>query len=249
MDIEINATTYNQFQDKIRRGAYQIFIWGWIADFPDPENFLFLLYGPQARSNGGSIILSTRHGSNDWHGSESYYYRGKNLNARNPLDNPEPDPKQPFSRQNGVATFGGPLRRDKLWFFTCYEYVDENASVAYSANSQSQFNALARLASDGLIPGVSSISVPPNVPVPFRDALFTARLDWAHSRALDERAPSHLTVPSGSRLAIDYDSGETPTLAVRLQEMFGAAATPRIAGGKVALRLQLLSPAGRPRCN
>ena len=134
-----------------------------------------------SRSNGGSIILSTRHGSNDWHGSASYYYRGKNLNARNPLDNPEPDPKQPFSRQNGVATFGGPLRRDKLWFFTCYEYVDENASVAYSANSQSQFNALAQLASDGLIPGVSSISVPPNVPVPFRDTLFTARLDWAQS--------------------------------------------------------------------
>src|SRR5205807_6253473 len=38
-----------------------------------------------SRSNGGSIILSTRHGSNDWHGSASYYYRGKNLNARNPL--------------------------------------------------------------------------------------------------------------------------------------------------------------------
>jgi ABC-type oligopeptide transport system substrate-binding subunit len=43
LDIEINATTYNQFQDKVRRGAYQIFIWGWLADFPDPENFLFLL--------------------------------------------------------------------------------------------------------------------------------------------------------------------------------------------------------------
>ena len=53
-------------------------------------------------------------------------------------------------------------------------------------------------------------------------------------------------MPSGSRLAIDYAEGEAPTLAVRLQEMFGAAATPRIAGGKVALRLQLLSPAGRP---
>src|SRR5205085_10723834 len=63
---------------------------------------------------------------------------------------------------------------------------------------------------------------------------------------LDDKAPSHLTVPSGARLAIDYEAGEMPVLAVRLQEMFGAAATPRIAGGKVALRLQLLSPAGRP---
>jgi hypothetical protein len=124
---------------------------------------------------------SPRAAVHDWHGSASYYYRGEDLNARNPLDNPEPDPKQPFSRQNGVATFGGPLRRDKLWFFSSYEYIDEDASVAYSSNSQSEFNALAQLASDGLIPGVPSIAVPNNVPVPFRDSLFDARLDWAQS--------------------------------------------------------------------
>jgi oligopeptide transport system substrate-binding protein len=53
LDIEINATTYNQFQDKIRRGAYQIFIWGWLADFPDPENFFFLLECQNARSKSG----------------------------------------------------------------------------------------------------------------------------------------------------------------------------------------------------
>jgi ABC-type transport system substrate-binding protein len=50
LDVRINATTYNQFQDKMRRGAYQIFQWGWIADFPDPENFLFLLICENARS-------------------------------------------------------------------------------------------------------------------------------------------------------------------------------------------------------
>ena len=71
------------------------------------------------------------------------------------------------------------------------------------------------------------------------------RVDWERQRMLDALAPSHLTVPSGSRLPIDYGDGE-PSLAVRLQEMFGSAETPRIAGGKVALRLQLLSPAGRP---
>ena len=53
LDIEINATTYNQFQDKVRRGAYQIFIWGWVADFPDPENFFFLLECQNARSKSG----------------------------------------------------------------------------------------------------------------------------------------------------------------------------------------------------
>ena len=53
LDVDVNATTYNQFQDKVRRGAYQIFIWGWIADFPDPENFLFLLECQNARSKSG----------------------------------------------------------------------------------------------------------------------------------------------------------------------------------------------------
>jgi ABC-type transport system substrate-binding protein len=50
LDVEVKATSYNQFQDKVRRGAYQIFQWGWIADFPDPENFLFLLICENARS-------------------------------------------------------------------------------------------------------------------------------------------------------------------------------------------------------
>jgi len=53
VDVEIDATSYNQFQDKVRRGAYQIFFWGWIADYPDPENFLFLLWSEMARSKGG----------------------------------------------------------------------------------------------------------------------------------------------------------------------------------------------------
>jgi len=53
LDVEIAATDYNQFQAKVRRGAYQIFEWGWVADYPDPENFLFLLWGPMSASNGG----------------------------------------------------------------------------------------------------------------------------------------------------------------------------------------------------
>ncbi len=50
LDVQIKATTYNQFQDRVRRGAYQIFQWGWVADFPDPENFLFLLECGNAQS-------------------------------------------------------------------------------------------------------------------------------------------------------------------------------------------------------
>jgi len=70
-------------------------------------------------------------------------------------------------------------------------------------------------------------------------------LSYQQRRLMDELAPTHLTVPSGSRIPIDY-SGEVPVLAVRLQEMFGLSKTPAVAGGRQALLIHLLSPAGRP---
>ena len=54
IDLNIRATQYNRFQEKIRTGNAQIFFWGWGADYPDPENFLFLLYGPNGKvAHGG----------------------------------------------------------------------------------------------------------------------------------------------------------------------------------------------------
>lgn len=50
VQLEVRATDYNQFQEKILKGKHQIFWWGWFADYPDAENFLFLLYGPNAKS-------------------------------------------------------------------------------------------------------------------------------------------------------------------------------------------------------
>jgi ATP-dependent helicase HrpB len=73
-----------------------------------------------------------------------------------------------------------------------------------------------------------------------------AALSWKQRQDLDLLAPTHFTVPSGSRIPIDYTSGDTPVLAVRLQEMFGATETPAIAAGKLPLLIHLLSPAGRP---
>jgi hypothetical protein len=135
-----------------------------------------------SRTNGGSVIISTRRGSDEWRGSASYFYRGDALNARNALDNPEPNPKQPFSRQNVIGTLGGPIKTGKLWFFSSYEYIHENASVAYSANSLSEFSALAQLATGGFFPNVRSIgAVPSSVPEPYRETLFSTRLDWAQS--------------------------------------------------------------------
>ncbi|HVZ78346.1 MAG TPA: ATP-dependent helicase HrpB, partial [Gemmatimonadaceae bacterium] len=71
-------------------------------------------------------------------------------------------------------------------------------------------------------------------------------LTWEQRAALDELAPTHMAVPTGSRIAIDYGDPSAPVLAVRLQELFGLADTPRIARGRVPLTLHLLSPAHRP---
>ncbi len=53
IDVTIAATNYNQFQEKVRNGSYQLFMWGWVADYPDPENFLFLLQGAMGRTASG----------------------------------------------------------------------------------------------------------------------------------------------------------------------------------------------------
>jgi len=73
-----------------------------------------------------------------------------------------------------------------------------------------------------------------------------ARLDWAQRQALDRLAPARIGVPSGQERAIDYAHDAAPVLAVKLQELFGLADTPRIADGRVALTLHLLSPGGKP---
>jgi len=139
------------------------------------------------RTTAGSVVITTKSGTNQWHGNEAFYERAASLNARFPIENPAPNPKQPFSRQNYVGTLGGPIVKDKLWFFSSFEYVHENASIAYSPDSQTQFNALAQLAAQGLVSvgptTITSISVPRSVPIPFRDYLGSIRFDWAQSNA------------------------------------------------------------------
>lgn len=70
-------------------------------------------------------------------------------------------------------------------------------------------------------------------------------LPWPLPQRLEEQAPAHLAVPSGSNIRLDY-SENPPILAVRLQELFGLADTPRIANGRQQVKLHLLSPARRP---
>lgn len=77
------------------------------------------------------------------------------------------------------------------------------------------------------------------------DALM-ALLHWEMRARLDREAPTHFEAPTGSVLAIDYEAEQGPTIAVRLQELFGLNTHPSIAAGKVPLVLELLSPAQRP---
>src|SRR6202043_313870 len=91
------------------------FIGGFLQNYSPEAMQEFVVRSAQfgsetAHTNGGSVVISTRRGTDEWHGSGAYYYRGSALNARNTLDNPEPNPKQPFSRQNFVGTLGGPIK-------------------------------------------------------------------------------------------------------------------------------------------
>ncbi len=66
IDLQIRQTDYNRFRDKARKGDFQILFWGWHADYPDPENFLFLLYGPNGKARyGGENASNYRNAAYD----------------------------------------------------------------------------------------------------------------------------------------------------------------------------------------
>jgi ATP-dependent helicase HrpB len=82
-----------------------------------------------------------------------------------------------------------------------------------------------------------------------QDELATAAqalLPWSLRKRLDAEAPTHFAAPSGSQVPIDYGAEEGPKLSIRVQELFGLGRHPAIAGGRVPLLIELLSPAHRP---
>jgi ATP-dependent helicase HrpB len=81
--------------------------------------------------------------------------------------------------------------------------------------------------------------------IPLMDVL-RSLLTWEQQRELESKAPTHLQVPSGSQIRIDYLDPSAPAVSVRLQEVFGLDATPRIGGGRTPVTFKLLSPAQRP---
>jgi len=105
--------------------------------------------------------------------------------------------------------------------------------------------ALMETLEDWLLPYLTGMSRLAHLQRLDLEAALLAQLPWQQQRQLDDLAPTHLRVPSGSRVRLDY-SQAVPVLAVRLQELFGLTVTPCVAGGKVPVLIHLLSPARRP---
>ena len=77
-------------------------------------------------------------------------------------------------------------------------------------------------------------------------SILLSSISWENQQLLDTLAPSHIKVPSGSNIKIDYSNSKTPILAVKIQEIFGMSETPKILNNSIALQIHLLSPAKRP---
>ena len=107
-------------------------------------------------------------------------------------------------------------------------------------------DALARSAADWLAPFLSGKTALTQIGADDLSAALDALLPWSLRKRLDAEAPTHFTAPSGSHVPIDYEAEQGPTVSIRVQELFGLARHPSIAGGRVALTIELLSPAHRP---
>jgi ABC-type transport system substrate-binding protein len=110
IQLEIRATDYNQFQDKMRKGTQQIFFWGWLADYPDAENYLFLLYGPNSKAKAD--------GENTANYANPEYDR---LYNRLRLMDDGPDKQKVIDRMVQI------VQQDAIWSFGYFPY----ASGAY----------------------------------------------------------------------------------------------------------------------
>jgi ABC-type transport system substrate-binding protein len=110
IQLEIRATDYNQFQDKMRKGTQQVFFWGWLADYPDAENYLFLLYGPNSKAKAD--------GENTANYENAEYDRRYNM-LRLMDDGPE--------KQKVIDEMVAIVQQDAVWSFGWFPF----ASGAY----------------------------------------------------------------------------------------------------------------------
>ncbi|MGH6728110.1 MAG: ATP-dependent helicase HrpB [Pseudolabrys sp.] len=106
--------------------------------------------------------------------------------------------------------------------------------------------ALARATGDWLAPFLSGKTALSQIGAGDLASALDALLAWSLRKRLDTEAPTHFTAPTGSQVPIDYAAEQGPTVSIRVQELFGLARHPAIAGGRVPLTIELLSPAHRP---
>ena len=107
-------------------------------------------------------------------------------------------------------------------------------------------NTLARTAAEWLAPFLTGKTALAQIGADDLAAALDALIPWNLRHRLNAEAPTHFTAPTGSAVPIDYDAEQGPTISIRVQELFGLATHPSIAGGRVPLVIELLSPAHRP---
>jgi ATP-dependent helicase HrpB len=106
--------------------------------------------------------------------------------------------------------------------------------------------ALGKTAGDWLAPALSTKTAIGELTADELEAALSQLLTWPLRRRLEAEAPTHFEAPTGTRVSIDYQAEGGPKIAIRVQELFGLDHHPMIAGGKVPLLIDLLSPAQRP---
>jgi ATP-dependent helicase HrpB len=106
--------------------------------------------------------------------------------------------------------------------------------------------ALGASAADWLAPHLSGLTSLTDIDASLLDAALDALAPFSLRRRAESEAPSHFEAPTGSRAAVDYGAAAGPTVSIRVQELFGLTTHPTLAGGRVPLVLELLSPAHRP---
>jgi ATP-dependent helicase HrpB len=106
--------------------------------------------------------------------------------------------------------------------------------------------ALALNPADWLAPCLTGLSALAEIRPAHLDNALNALLPYALRKRLDEEAPTHFQAPTGTRAAVDYAAEAGPSISIRVQELYGLSSHPSLAGGRVPLTLELLSPAHRP---
>ncbi|MEP7346881.1 MAG: ATP-dependent helicase C-terminal domain-containing protein, partial [Gemmatimonadaceae bacterium] len=169
---------------------------------------------------------------------------GEIVLSRQPLSTPEPDALHSAIRdavdRKGLAVLPWSEHaialRQRLAFLHAHDTSWSDVGDA----------ALLARVSEWLSPLLSDVRRPGDIARLDMSEALLSLLDWNQRSKLDVLAPTHVEVPSGSRIAVDYSDPTAPILSVRLQEMFGCTETPALLAGRVPLTLHLLSPAHRP---